>query len=586
MLLSNRIVRNVFEAAEDAGLSRADLVRPLGIPADVVADGKIEWATLTVILEEAFRLVDRDPVRMRDIGRRMTRVPSYVPAKGVMRSVITPRMLYVAGEKWIHPADFPHLPLRIEDTGDGTVKLLCEIPASHVPCEPFFHVLAGIAASIPVVIGLDPSRVIDFECSPRRMELHLELPQSPSLLDRVRRAGRLMTAATKRRRVFEYQLREVAESIEALQAARDELRNVLDHLPDFVFVHASNRFLWANRAFVTALGYERFADLEGVVVEDTLAPGSRAAIEQHGPPRPGVGDAPLAELVILTRDGQEKIVEAAPPRSVVYDGKPARLVVGRDVTDGVRLRERLLVADRLGSIGLLAEGVAHEVNDPLAEVAANIELAAREVAGLADRAPLSKHVLSVALEGVERIRVIVRELLMLSRADDDAAVDPIDVRAVVESTLALAAPEIDRTARLVESYGPAPLVVASEARLAQVLLNLVRNALEAMRSRPFSENALTVKVGRAGDGRLSIEVADTGSGIPEAALSRVFEPFFTTKPAGEGTGLGLAIVQRLVVELGGEVSVASTEGRGTTFRVLLPPAPRAARSEPVVSSCP
>jgi two-component system, NtrC family, sensor kinase len=107
-----------------------------------------------------------------------------------------------------------------------------------------------------------------------------------------------------------------------------------------------------------------------------------------------------------------------------------------------------------------------------------------------------------------------------------------------------------------------------------------------MGSRPFSENVLTVKVGRADDGRLSIEVADTGSGIPEAAVSRVFEPFFTTKPAGEGTGLGLAIVQRLVVELGGEVSVASTEGRGTTFRVLLPPASRAARSEPVVSSCP
>jgi two-component system, NtrC family, sensor kinase len=140
-----------------------------------------------------------------------------------------------------------------------------------------------------------------------------------------------------------------------------------------------------------------------------LAPSSRAAIEQHGPPRPGVGDAPLAELVILTRDGQERIVEVAPARSVVYEGKPARLVVGRDVTDRVRLRERLLVADRLGSIGLLAEGVAHGVNDPLAEVAANIELAAREVAGLAERAPLSKHVLSVALEGVERIRVIVRE---------------------------------------------------------------------------------------------------------------------------------------------------------------------------------
>jgi signal transduction histidine kinase len=113
-------------------------------------------------------------------------------------------------------------------------------------------------------------------------------------------------------------------------------------------------------------------------------------------------------------------------------------------------------------------------------------------------------------------------------------------------------------------------VKATEPRIAQLLLNLVGNALEAMRDTPRHANELRVIVGRAADGRALIEVSDTGRGIPEDDLSRVFEPFFTTKPAGQGTGLGLSITQRLVLEIGGEIAVTSKVGEGTTFRVLLP----------------
>jgi signal transduction histidine kinase len=175
----------------------------------------------------------------------------------------------------------------------------------------------------------------------------------------------------------------------------------------------------------------------------------------------------------------------------------------------------------------------------------------------------------VALEGVDRIRTIVRDLLLLSRGVA-GPLDVVDVGAVARSTLALAAREIERNARLVEELGPAPPVKATEPRIAQLLLNLVGNALEAMRDTPRHANELRVIVGRAADGRALIEVSDTGRGIPEDDLSRVFEPFFTTKPAGEGTGLGLSITQRLVLEIGGEIAVTSKVGEGTTFRVLLP----------------
>jgi signal transduction histidine kinase len=248
------------------------------------------------------------------------------------------------------------------------------------------------------------------------------------------------------------------------------------------------------------------------------------------------------------------------------------------------MERRLVVVDRLASVGLLAAGVAHEVGGPLASVLENVETAQRELAVLGDGAGMSRHVLSVALEGVDRIRVIVRELMMLSRGEEGEP-GAIDVRTVAASTLTLAAREIDATARLIEDFGPAPLVRAHEGRIAQVLLNLVGNALEAMKGRPREQNELRVRIARAADGRLLLEVSDTGIGIPQADLACVFEPFFTTKPAGHGTGLGLAIAQRLVVELGGEITVFSQVDRGTTFRLLLPEAASAQGAVPVLPGC-
>jgi signal transduction histidine kinase len=242
------------------------------------------------------------------------------------------------------------------------------------------------------------------------------------------------------------------------------------------------------------------------------------------------------------------------------------------------MQQRLNVADRLASMGLLAAGVAHEVNNPLAYVLNNIEMARKELAGLGPEADRSRHVLSVALEGVDRIRTIVRDLLMLARGES-GPVAAIDLENVVESTLTLAAREIERTARLARDFRPVPPVEATDARIAQLLLNLFANALEAMRGRPTDENLLEVRIAPAADGRVLLEVSDTGRGIAPRDLPHLFEPFFTTKPSGQGTGLGLSIAQRLVSELGGEIRVTSRVGRGTTFRVLLPPAESAAASD-------
>ena len=194
---------------------------------------------------------------------------------------------------------------------------------------------------------------------------------------------------------------------------------------------------------------------------------------------------------------------------------------------------------------------------------------------LGDATMASRQALTVALEGVDHIRVIVRDLLLLSRVDD-GPLGLIDVRAVVDSTLTLAESKVSERAALRRDYRASPFVRGTEARLGQVLLNLVANALEAMPAGARETNELRVLVSLATDGRVLIEVIDNGSGVALEHVPRIFEPFFTTKALGRGTGLGLSISQRLVAELGGELSFESTAGAGSTFRVALPAADPAA----------
>jgi two-component system NtrC family sensor kinase len=322
---------------------------------------------------------------------------------------------------------------------------------------------------------------------------------------------------------------------------------------------------------VKTLGYENNDDLVGRSLLDIVAPISRDVVRRR---MTGESDSHLPDLVeswLLTRDGSTVLVEVSPSQIVSFGGKPARLVVGRDLTERVRLQQQLFTADRMASIGMLAAGVAHAVNNPLAYVLNNVEIAMKALAPLGECTRKSRDALAVALEGVDHIRTIVRDLQVLSRVDD-CAVGPVDVRSVVESTLALAAKKISERAKLTCEYHPVPLARGTVARLGQVLLYLLANALEAMPERSRETNALGILVRSGPGGSAVIEVSDNGVGILPEHGTRIFDPFYTTKAFGSGTGLGLAISQRLIAESGGELTFASIPQHGSTFRVTLPPA--------------
>jgi len=272
-------------------------------------------------------------------------------------------------------------------------------------------------------------------------------------------------------------------------------------------------------------------------------------------------------------DGRTYSLRLGPVR---HGGKViAIVVVARDVTERKQAEVQLMLADRMASVGTLAAGVAHEINNPLAAVIANLDMAIHDATELGQRTPLPGDLLEElgdARIAADRVREIVRDLKIFSRSEEDRH-GPVDVQHVLESTLRMAHNELRHRARVVKSYLPAlPLVDANESRLGQVFLNLIINAAHAIPEGKYDTNEIRVSTALDAEGNVVVSIGDTGGGIPIELRSRLFTPFFTTKPAGIGTGLGLAISHKIVAAYHGSISFESTVGQGTVFRVTLPAA--------------
>ena len=239
-------------------------------------------------------------------------------------------------------------------------------------------------------------------------------------------------------------------------------------------------------------------------------------------------------------------------------------------------QNQLLLADRLATVGQLAAGVGHEINNPLAYLLSNLhyiqdELRQREGTSPDQRGQELLSAISEACEGAERVRIIVQDLKTMARPDE-ASLGPVKLREVVHGAAKMAAHEIRPRARFIEDCDNVPPVHGNGARLSQVLLNLLINASHAIEPGRVERNEIRVEARESAPGRVTLAVSDTGCGIPPENLDRIFDPFFTTKEVGVGTGLGLSVCQRIVKSLGGELTVESQVGRGTTFFITLPAA--------------
>jgi two-component system cell cycle sensor histidine kinase/response regulator CckA len=231
------------------------------------------------------------------------------------------------------------------------------------------------------------------------------------------------------------------------------------------------------------------------------------------------------------------------------------------------LEARVVVADRMATIGTLAAGVAHEINNPLTYMLANLEWLRGETARSTTREKSLMHV-DAALEGANRIRDVVRDLNSFSQVRRGRRV-AVDVRELLDAAARMAEGEIRYRARVLRDYGDVPPVVTDESRLGQVFLNLIVNAAQAIPEGHANDREIRLRVFVEHE-QMVVEISDAGEGIPPDLLPKIFDPFVTTKPQGVGTGLGLYISKNNVTSLGGDLSVTSEVGRGSTFRVTLP----------------
>jgi PAS domain S-box-containing protein len=428
------------------------------------------------------------------------------------------------------------------------------------------------AAAIPVATGADVIGVI---------ELFGTAPREPEYL-----LGDMLASVAGQ--LAEFVRRAAAER--ALARAEERLRTVVGNAPIVLFgFDHEGRFTLGEGQGLAGAGLDA-RDLAGRSIFEVYRD-APAILEQARRALAGESFTATMEL----QRGPGSTGGAAGPRvyetrySPIFDagGKVVEVIgVATDVTDRAnaeralrRSEAQLLEADRLASLGALAAGVAHEINNPLSYVLLNLDHVARELdarAGLPDDhaapsfADLANR-LREARSGLERVRLIVQDLKSFSRVGTERRV-AVDVRRVLDSTIDIAANEIRHRARLVRDYGVVPSVEADPTRLGQVFLNLLVNAVQAMDESGVERNEIRVSAVAAPDGRVVVTIADTGAGIPPELRERIFEPFFTTKPAGVGTGLGLSICRNIVAALGGEIAVTSEVGRGTSFRVTLPAA--------------
>jgi signal transduction histidine kinase len=242
-----------------------------------------------------------------------------------------------------------------------------------------------------------------------------------------------------------------------------------------------------------------------------------------------------------------------------------RLIIFDDVTDRAELERRLVQADKLSSIGLLAAGVAHEVNTPLAVISTYAQMLTKQVSGDEQKSKLLEKIAKQTFRASE----IVNSLLNFSRTSPTDFIE-VDLNRIVRETATLIEHQFQK-AGVASHWNLAddlPLVRGNSGKLQQVFLNLFINARDAMPA----GGTLTVRTW-AEHGFAHVEIADTGQGIPPEHLARIYDPFFTTKSSKKGTGLGLSITYGIVQEHNGIIEVDSTVGRGTQFRLEFPTAP-------------
>ena len=371
---------------------------------------------------------------------------------------------------------------------------------------------------------------------------------------------------------------EVKQKIQELEAAnldlwnkQNELQAVFNAIGDGVIIFDSDGVIQYRNEVCTQVFLSD--GLVGKSCEEVFHPGHRLGRQACPVESALQGESRSVEFTVAS-NGETRYLEATATPIEDAHGYPSRaLVLLRDVTDK-RLQElQLLQAEKMSSIGVLAAGVAHEINNPLNSMALYAEALLRRLRDEPElqgdqRLEVFRGYLDVIVREAHRCKGIIESLLSFSRRSD-GSMGLLDLNPLIREVLEL----VRHRARyelieIQEDLAPClPPVHGDSAGLRQVILNLSMNALQSIEGK--GQIAIST---RDDEGMVTLRVKDSGCGIPKELLEQIWSPFFTTKPVGQGLGLGLSVTYNIIRKHGGEILVESESGRGSTFTVRLPAA--------------
>ncbi|TPV96664.1 MAG: PAS domain S-box protein [Myxococcales bacterium FL481] len=364
---------------------------------------------------------------------------------------------------------------------------------------------------------------------------------------------------------------EQREAESRLRASEQRLRCLIESIPDSIFVIRNGAIVFTNAAAERLVSGENRSQLIGRPIEDLIMPEDHdLLVALSGLEfRPVPTMRPL-EMRFRAGDGQPLTADTT-WLALQFEGEHSLLCVARDQTDRKQMQARLAQADRLTTAGVLAAGVAHEINNPLTYIFFNLESLRADLVALQRGETVDVEAANLAADramgGAHRVRDIVKDLR--SCTTDSDAREMVSINDVIDKTLEIAQPQLRYKASVERAFGQVPALPANFGRLSQAFLNLFVNAAQAIPEGGPSKQSLRVAT-EATPTEIRILVQDTGAGIPEHARARLFEPFFTTKDVGSGSGLGLYICHKYLSQYGGSIELVDLPPYATSFLIRFP----------------
>ena len=346
-----------------------------------------------------------------------------------------------------------------------------------------------------------------------------------------------------------------------------DFRALVEQLDEGIVVLTAGRFAYVNGAFARMLRTS-VEELTGQAMDRHLAEVSCARFAGWIDSR---ARSPI-EVQLSVRDGARHC-QLVPIRLLAFAGQDADAFLVRDLTDHRRNQARLLMNDRMITLGALAAGLAHEVNNPLSYVLGNLTFLEEEVASLTDLIPAGpredmNESVKEARQGAERVRAIIQRLREVSTADR-VRKRPVDVRECLEAAITMAWMDIRHRAKLKRELRDVAPVHTNQATLSQVLLSVLLNAAHVLPEGRVTEHAIVVRT-RTEGGEVVIEIEDDGPGLGASVAARLFETMPGDPLPGVGSPVGLSIAQTILAEMSGTLEVESQPGSGTRFIIRLP----------------